>query len=466
MSPLFESFSQSLGKVSNLVVAFSGGVDSTVLLHLAQKYRQLNPSVRISAVHINHQISTNSSTWAQHCKNVCDNMRIPFECHSVDIKGNLQMGVEGAARKARYDALLSNCPHGASILLGQHSDDQAETFLLQTARGAGPKGLSAMGQYHSLQGKSLIRPLLNVSQSDILAYAQTHHLSWVEDESNQNTDFDRNYIRNEVLPRIQKRWPSFSSSVVKSARMCASEMRVLNEYMELLSKDLLGKNNILLLSPLEKLAKHTKASFVRYWLDIHNVLMPSERVLDEILNMHAAKDDANPTVVVGKVKIRRYMQALYVDTDENTCENIRASQCPLIDIDESDKRVRLDKLFVASGEFASLHISLLQTGENAVSTNAFSASDITSIKIAFGKLTERFKPYANRPAKKIKSWCKEWEIPPWQRKRLALIFADDSLIGMVNNNATIIWSSERSIDQSKSLFIAELSIVNQSTDTN
>ena len=206
-----------------LVVGFSGGLDSCVLLHLLAECRQ-TLSFQLQAYHVHHGLSPNADAWADFCQDVCSKLNIPFTLSKVEINRNSGTGLEAAAREARYRALQSS---GADfICLAHHQDDQAETLLLQLARGAGVKGLAGMAGLN----KKLLRPLLDVSRVDLERYAKQHQLAWIEDESNIDTKFDRNFMRHEVLPKLEKKYPAIRQTISRAAQHMAVSYTHLDVY--------------------------------------------------------------------------------------------------------------------------------------------------------------------------------------------------------------------------------------------
>ena len=278
---------QTLQDKSNneLIIAYSGGVDSQVLLHalvqLKQQHAINNP---ITACHVNHGLSDNAQSWQDFAEQQCSNYGVNLVVKRVDIKPQAQQSLEELARDARYGALHSLSSTAALILTGHHGDDQSETFLLALKRGAGLKGLSAMATSSTLKNHQLVRPLLSISRQSILDYANEHQLNWIEDESNADISFDRNFIRNKVMPLLKQRWPSISQTINRSAEHCQAGQELLDE---LAAQDLVNcsENNVgnsLAVSPLLTLSKARFNNLIRYFLAQHNFLMPSTEQLKQL----------------------------------------------------------------------------------------------------------------------------------------------------------------------------------------
>ena len=189
----FVSLSASHKKMKSMTVALSGGIDSVVLLNLLHQL-QKTQNFTLKASHIHHGLSKNADKWVKFCEKLCTKLSVPLDVHRIKLPQKKSLGIEGEARQLRYEKLLKS--QTDLVVLAHHEDDQAETFLLQLIRGAGVKGLSSMAHFDD--ARRLWRPLLNTSRIEIESYAKKHQLKWIEDESNQNIDFDRNFIRVKV----------------------------------------------------------------------------------------------------------------------------------------------------------------------------------------------------------------------------------------------------------------------------
>ena len=206
-------------------IGFSGGLDSTVLLHALA---QLDLPVQLRALYINHQLSPNADFWQSQCADFCARHAIPFQAENVRVE-NTGRGIEDAARAARYSVFEKNLARGDVLFTAHHANDQAETLLLRLMRGTGPRGLAAMAMQRSLGDGVLVRPLLNFSRADLEAYARANQLRWVDDESNLDDDYDRNFLRNQVMPLLHNRWPEFKRKWQQTADLCAQQETIIEE---------------------------------------------------------------------------------------------------------------------------------------------------------------------------------------------------------------------------------------------
>ncbi|MCU7250737.1 tRNA lysidine(34) synthetase TilS [Pseudomonas koreensis] len=212
-------------------VAFSGGLDSTVLLHLLAHLAQTHALPVLSAIHVHHGLQAAADAWPAHCQVVCDALRVPL--HVVRVQVQAGASLERAARDARYAAFSSLTQADDVLLTGQHRDDQAETLLFRLLRGAGVRGLSGMPAQRALGQGSLVRPLLDVTRAELEAYAQFHQLHWIEDPSNQDRQFSRNYLRHQVMPSLTGRWPQAQASMARSAAHLREAQELLDELAQI-----------------------------------------------------------------------------------------------------------------------------------------------------------------------------------------------------------------------------------------
>ena len=408
---LIDVFTQKKLANPRLVLAFSGGLDSTVLLHLLAERRE-TLSFQLFAQHVHHGLSPNADDWANFCQQVCLKLNIPFELSKVNINKNSGLGTEATAREARYKALLS--VNADFICLAHHQDDQAETLLLQLARGAGVKGLAGMAV---MSGK-LLRPLLDVPRSRLEAYAKRHQLIWIEDESNADTRFDRNFIHHKVLPILEESYPSIRQTISRSAQNMADANELLDE-LALIDALQAGfdakKNTAIGLSTLKNLSEQRVNNCLRWWLAKNSLQMPSQQQLQQITQqlMHAKQDASIALKVSERLILRRYQNRAYLVQEllPNAPINWLWQGDDVIDLPNKTKLIFSKKL----GEGISF-----RKIENA------------TLRIKFRDGNERFKPQLGRPHRSLKVMLQNVNMPPWQRAQLPLIFMDDTLVVIPN----------------------------------
>lgn len=262
-------------------IAFSGGLDSTVLLHILADLATREPLPPMSAIHIHHGLQAAADAWPEHCAQICRAMNVPLQVIRVNVRSGAS--VERAARDARYAAFKEILVTDEVLLTAQHRDDQAETLLFRLLRGAGVRGLTAMPEQRTLGKGIMLRPLLNVSRVSLEAYAAEHSLHWVEDPSNGDSQFSRNYLRQNILPLLTARWPQATASISRTAAHMTEAQELLDE---LARQDLAHADSpnafswlelpSLPLAPLKELSDARQRNAVRHWLAALTRLPDSE----------------------------------------------------------------------------------------------------------------------------------------------------------------------------------------------
>ena len=397
----------SLLTFPRILVAFSGGLDSTVLLHQLVLWRKQHPEVALRAVHIHHGLSSHADGWVTHCESVCAQWEVPLVVERVHLQ-NDGLGIAAQARRARYQAFARALLPGEVLMTAQHLDDQCETFLLALNRGSCPAGLSAMGERSPFAGTRLIRPLLAQTRDALECWALEHGLRWIEDESNQDDAYDRNFLRLRIIPQLQQRWPHFAEAAARSAALCAEQESLLDE---LLANDLaecVTAQGTLQLAPLMTMSDVRRAALLRRWLAGLNAPMPSRDTLARIWQEVAlAREDAAPRLCVGEYEIRRYQSQLWwIKSVAGQSDRVIPWSCwqtPL-------------KLPAGLGE-----LQLLPAGELRMPR----MDEPVSIRFKAPGLLHIVGRNGGRKLKKI--W-QEQGIPPWRRDTTPLLFYGETLI--------------------------------------
>jgi tRNA(Ile)-lysidine synthase len=408
-----------------LCVAYSGGLDSTVLLELAYTYCN-KANIPLYAVHVNHGISAYADDWQKHCQAQCLKRNIPFYSESLNVKKLPQQSLEALARDARYQVLDKYAGVDKIVLLAQHQNDQAETLLIQLKRGAGVKGLSAMPHSITKQsGVKYLRPLLELTRKDLHDFATKHKLSWVEDESNQDNTYDRNFLRNEVLPLLISRWPSFNKTVARSARHCGQADIVNTEYMELLSKSVITNKSINLRT-LYNYSHATQECFIRYWLSTEYGLSPTSAQLGDIVKMSKVSNNSDeriiktssPHIVISNNVIERYKETLLV-VPLSASRTINADNKSLFMPIQWQKNT----VFYLNERYYLKRVGKAFANQ----LNVFKIPE-NDVYYVFGGSNLSFKYQANRPSKTLKVWYQEWKISPAQRKQVPVFVYNNRAI--------------------------------------
>jgi tRNA(Ile)-lysidine synthase len=335
------------------------------------------------------------------------------------------LGIEGEARRLRYEKLLQS--KSDLIVLAHHADDQAETFLLQLIRGAGVKGLSSMAHFDDC--RRLWRPLLNTLRIEIESYAKQHKLKWIEDESNLNIDFDRNFIRSKVLPILKNRFSHIIKVIYRSSTHLAEAQHLLDDLAKIDLKNYLKSNNYkhkLQVKTLNKLPLVRAKNVLRYWLEINDQLMPSKDLLDELLRqVLTAKKDATLKIELSKDhEIRRYKDEIYI-VQKNQNEQ---KKYEIIWDGES-------KINLPNGSKLTF---------KKVKGRGISLEKINNKKLIISNRRggETFKPDSKRPTKKVKQFLQESNLPPWEREELPLVFVNNDLVFLPSFGIDIKWQTK------------------------
>lgn len=409
-----------------LCLAYSGGLDSTVLLDVANRVCK-KEGIRLTAFHVNHGLSANAMRWQSHCQHECEQRQIPFFSCAVSLKKLAQKSLEAQARDARYSALNNYAQTSKVVLLGQHEDDQAETFLLQLKRGAGVQGLSAMPMYTThASGTTYLRPFLKLSRAQLLRYAKQHSLHWIEDESNADTRYDRNFLRNQIIPKLTHRWPSINRTIARSADNCAQALLVTTEYMQVLAKDIIDEQCALSIARFTFLSEPTQKSFIRHWLLSLYGLNVSSAQLNSVLSLSKPSQNTSPYIEVKGKAIECFQGKLHVIDMAMTIE--------------SDSNPPVDILWHKGNEIrlsAYLVLRLLPNDPKE-DTSTIRLPDATHIfrlpkeglTCVFGGSNLRFKSSQKRPVKKLKTMYQEWQISPLQRRQTPVFALADEAIAV------------------------------------
>ncbi|MCL7713540.1 tRNA lysidine(34) synthetase TilS [Stenotrophomonas mori] len=310
MTPLASSLLDAAAGAP-VLVGFSGGLDSTVLLHLLAT-DPLRHATGLRAVHVHHGLQTGADEWAAHCQRTCDAWRLPLQVVRVQVQAEAADGPEAAARRARHAAFADLLRPGEWLALAHHRDDQAETFLLHALRGAGVEGLAAMRGRRRFGPGQLWRPLLQVPRAALEAHARQHRLHWIEDPSNGDDAFDRNFLRNTLMPLLAERWPEAGARFARSATLAAEAAALLLPQDEQRLRACLDDDGTLSIPALAALPAGAGARVLRLWS--HRCGLPPlpgngvERIRDELL---AAAPDRLPEFRWQTARIIRWRDRLH-----------------------------------------------------------------------------------------------------------------------------------------------------------
>lgn len=410
---LIQSLLAGLPTVSRLVVGFSGGLDSTVLLYLAREWQRQHPAVPLIALHVNHGLQAAADNWQHHCEQICRQWNIPFIAETAQVD-RTQASLEQSARTARHDAFRRQVGQGDLLLLAHHRDDQVETLLQRLLRGSGPLGLGGMGMLANNEGLLIGRPLLDQDRAALEQYALQHQLAWIDDPSNQDHIFERNFLRLDVLPRLRTRWPQMNQTVARAARLSREAAHLLDDLAELDGKGQCHPGEPLPLQLLQDLPERRARNLLRHWLRLQGASLPSEAQLERVLqDMVPAADDAQPVLQWGSFNLRRFRQALH-------CLPLLAEP------DVVELAITLEHFDAGSLPWAGGHLIQLP-GRGVALSRAHLQQGPLKLRVRQGG--ERIKP-VGRATNSLKHWLQACEVPPWWRDRWPLLYCGDQLAGL------------------------------------
>jgi tRNA(Ile)-lysidine synthase len=401
---------QDLPAVTRYWVAYSGGCDSHVLLHAAAQLRALDATRLFQVVHVDHGLQPASAEWARHCAAVCEELALPFTLLQVDARGNAGESPEAAARHARYRALAGLMQAGDCLLTAHHQDDQAETLLLQLLRGGGPHGLAAMPALNPFAAGMHARPLLSFSRRELRDYAQRRALQWIDDPSNADSGFDRNFLRNSVMPVLHERWPAVARVLARGAGHQAEAAQLLDE---LAAEDLRRCDAVehsLRLSALLTLDAARQRNVLRYWLKGLGFKLPDTVRLAQVQHelLHAAPD-RSPEVGWEGVVVRRYRDRVYALAPQGSMDGGEVIAWDLA-----------QPLALPDGGDL---LAVSSTGQGI--KRALCRQQLVTVRYRQGGEECQIAPRAvTRPLKKL---LQEAGVPPWERERIPLIYIGEQL---------------------------------------
>jgi tRNA(Ile)-lysidine synthase len=458
---------------ARLVLGLSGGSDSVVLFHVLLQL-QASHSFHLACAHVHHGLSPHADAWADFCRNLCAMHHIPLTVHRVHIARDDPAGIEAAARTGRHHIFAAS--EADFVLTAQHRDDQAETFLLQLLRGAGPKGLAAMAEMQHRCGwkAALLRPLLNVARADIRAYAEVHGLEWVEDESNLDRNYRRNDLRHTILPLVAGRFPGYAATLARAAALQADAAELLQDLAQLDAADAVTGER-LDCAVLARLSQPRARNLLRYFIGRHvpilpheEIAMPPEGMQTLFYGLKPFLQDSVPSwygpnglsgLSPMKVRMhhkgtptfyglkpvkdrmpseRRLNQALHqlvtARQDARVCVNLGSIELRrfrggayLVPV-----RTHAVQAAVAWHGEAVVHLEALGLKVEFASTRGAglkrAALEAGRVVLGVRQGGELMRPIAGGPRRSLKNLLQEFALPPWQRDRLPLLWCDGHVV--------------------------------------
>lgn len=410
---------------SRWVIAYSGGMDSHVLLHLLVNLHQqlLEPKPQLLVLHINHGLQAEADAWQLHCEQASKSLNTPFSSIRVnittgtEIAGNGRRGnLEEHARNARYRAFERMLGEGDLLLMAHHLDDQLETLMQRMLRGSGIAGLAAMPKERSLGSATLLRPLLDIARKELVSYALDNKLCWVEDNSNRDESFDRNYLRHSVLPLIESRWPAYRTTLSRAIAHIAEADSLLKEMAiadlpQLQAQAYRWGGYCLSCRALNALSTARQRNVLRYWMSSCALPVPSSEHLAGVMAFAALSADSSPLLQFGGIEVRRYRDALVF------------MPC-LADVDV------LKTYALAAG--ATLSIKGLGDVFLLKSKKGERVKLGAELSVRFRQGGIRCQPAARAHSQTLKKLLHEYQVPPWMRDRIPLLYSGNALIAVAN----------------------------------
>lgn len=402
---------------STILIGLSGGADSVVLLHLMH---QLAPrfSWQLSALHVHHGISPNADMWADFCAGLCAGYAIPLHIEHVDIAPLRAHGIEAAARKLRHAAFAGQARD--FVALAHHADDQAETLLLQLLRGAGVKGAAAMPVLSRVEGPllarredapNLLRPLLHISRREILDYAAAHGLRWIEDESNADDSYPRNFLRHRVLPLLEQKFPACRTTLARSAQHFAEASELLDDLAQLDAAQAIC-DDTLAVAALQALTPPRARNLLRWFLHGIGAPMPQAAQIDDMLRqLCGARRDARVCVEYGGWEVHRYHGRVY-----GLCAPGGFDRNPVLSWQgetELDWPALNARLIFEPARGRGISLAKLHRAP---------------VVLRLRQGGETLRPHPNAATRTLKNLLQERHVPPWLRDRMPLLYCGDELV--------------------------------------
>jgi tRNA(Ile)-lysidine synthase len=395
-----------------ICVGFSGGLDSTVLLDLLGEQADATGR-KVTAVHVHHGLSPNADTWVKFCERFCANHGIPLAVEHVRVNADSPDGLEAAARVARY-AVYASRPE-PYVALAHHLDDQAETVMLQLLRGTGLKGIAAMPELRPLRGTTvqIYRPLLSYSRVALLEYAKERGLKWIEDESNASTQQDRNFLRHDIGPLLDARFPGWREAMARFARHAGAANELLDQ---LASVDGVPPRagGTFALDP--ALSEDRRSNAMRVFLARNAVAMPSEaRLAEMIKQLFEAREDAQVRIDHAGVSLVRHRGAVAIERGMINSGAPSSEPWQVTWNRESDVELGADRGSVHFDSVIGEGIGAAQAAQGGWRLQPRSGG-------------ENIRLQADRPTRTLKNLLQERDIPVWQREKLPLLFHNERLV--------------------------------------
>lgn len=400
--------------VERFVVAFSGGIDSTVLLHALAELVDAQDQC-ILAVHIDHGLNKDAAIWRRHCRDFAATLGVAYEDRVVSISSDSSAGPEAAARTARYAAFAGIVQDGDCLLTAHHREDQAETLLLNLLRGSGPAGVAAIDARQRFGPGYLLRPLLRICQSEITRYAERHDLHWIDDPSNRESRFDRNFLRNEIIPLLSSRWPAANANLARSADLAREASQLLDDLADIDLREH-GSAQRLSIPALMQLSPARRRNLLRRAIRISNLPpAPATRIEQTLRELIPARGDASPLVSWPGAELRRFRDSLFL-----------MAELPVATIPGQ-------QVLMPDGEWLDLgpglgSLQLMPTQQDGIAPGIARSG----LQLRFRSGGERIRLKDRGLTHKLKKLLQQEGVLPWMRDRMPLLYAGEQLVAVAD----------------------------------
>ena len=402
VGPLFSVLEQQ-----NFLIAYSGGLDSHVLLHLMSRL----PDIAVRAVHVDHGLQEVSPWWSRHCRDICSDFGIPLERLSLKLNVPQGQSIEAYARNERYAAFADLLEPDEVLLTAHHQNDQAETILIQLLRGAGGAGLAAMPMITGFSLGQHFRPFLTISREALEEYADHFDLNYVEDTSNSDMRFDRNFLRHKILPQLKERWPGCDKTLSRSAMLQGETQRLLSSYVSQDLESMVGSvDGALSVQLILQCQPERQRALIRRWIEDSGFRFPSAKKLQHIVSdVFKAAEDANPLVHWEGAEIRRYRDDVFIMPPLSEHDIYQSFGWSL------QQDLQIESLgLTLEAKYLSDWLSAVSEGD--------------SLTVSFRQGGEVITPAGSDKPLTLKHIFQQFAVPPWIRDRIPLLFLNDELI--------------------------------------
>jgi tRNA(Ile)-lysidine synthase len=403
-------------------VGVSGGLDSVVLLHLLATLRK-STEISLTALHAHHGLHPDADKWQEFCERLCAKWSVTIKTHHLDVRVKNSQGYEASARKARYQWYVSIVKPTDYLLLAHHRDDQAETVLLNLLRGAGIRGLSAMSLTSTFERRRVIRPLLGYDRQQLIAYADEHQLRWVEDASNRDLTYSRNYLRHQIVPLLRKRWSAVSGVLAYTAERMRRTQILLEEVaaadLQLTVSQsveaVAGTGHKLSLSGLGDLSDSRFGNLLSYWLRTRGFRPPSHRQMDRVIAELIHRSGSVSAIIRWPgAEVRRYDDWLYV---------LRPLPQPVA---MGTRRWDIEQPLIVP------ELNMKMVAVPVYGAGLARARITTPLVVRWRQGGERCRLVNRAHRQKLKKLLQERRVPPWVRERIPLVYVADEIAAVVD----------------------------------